>query len=181
MWWVLWTQRDWILIWITKVEKKAELKETIMPSITGVATALNAIKIAVEMGKKLISADEIFKNAELKLQLVDMISALYDVKISLIEAEESAREKDVEIIRLQEALDIKPNMERFENAYYKKNEEGILVGEAYCSSCWESKYKLIHLTRGHSVGKPRECPICKNIFHGYYTPEELRKMTDTKK
>jgi hypothetical protein len=150
-------------------------KEVTMITIPRVKAALEAVMSAIGVAKKLISADEIMKNAELKLQFAELIGKLADAQTIINEVEKAVRKKDEEIVRLHEALRLTPKVERYGNAYYEKSESGDLVGSPYCSHCWETEYRCIHLTRPSRTNQPMTCPGCHNSVPFAETPEARKK------
>ena len=129
-----------------------------------ISTAFTGIKTAIDIAKALRNSEVSLEKAELKLQLADLMSALADAKMSVIEVEDLIREKDLEIDKLNEALKIKKKLVRNGEAYYETDEDGKLVGDPYCSYCFEIKHVAVHLKKILRLNVRSECPACKNEY-----------------
>lgn len=144
-----------------------------MADLSSIVTVLNGIKTATEIAKALKDIDISIERAELKLQMAQLISALADTKISAAEIQELVLEKDKEIQELKNMLTIKEKIIRFGDAYYPVNSSGKATGSPYCSHCWESQCKLIHL---HSKGVNKICASCNTLYQGRNTPNNPDKV-----
>lgn len=149
-----------------------------MADLASVATVLTGIKTATEIAKTLKDIDVSIERAELKLQMAELISALADTKISAAEIQELVLEKDKEIQDLKNMLMLKDKVIRFGDAYYSLNNSGKATGSPYCSHCWESESKLIHL---HSKGVQRICASCDTIYQARNTPNNPDKIMAQRK
>jgi hypothetical protein len=113
--------------------------------LSSISSALTAIKTAQEIAGLIKSSDNALEEAEIKLKVADLVSALADAKIALADVREHLQTKEDEIGTLKDSLRLKENLVRHKEAYYITNENGDPIGDPYCSYCWESNNKAIHL------------------------------------
>ena len=137
--------------------------------LTGINSALTGIKGAMQIVKGLQSIKESFDGATLKAQIVELMEALSDARLALIEAKESAITQDQEINRLKDALSKKKEMvERDGYFYMKRSDNGEPKGSPYCSTCLQVNGHQILTTKipmgGHLKGSM--CPTCKSNYLG---------------
>ncbi len=142
-----------------------------MTDIGSIGAALTSIKTAIDIASALKKADVSLQQAELKLQIAELISALADAKINMVEIQEVIYEKNSEITRLKEALTTKEKLVRNKNAYYISDENNKPTGSPYCSHCWEVDNKPIHLHQSPSSSGKTVCPACKNAYWVEFTQD----------
>jgi len=133
-----------------------------MPDITTISAFFGSIKTATELAKAIKGADLSLEKAETKLQMAELISALADAKIHAAEIQDLLQEKDERIKELEKSLDNKSKLIRHEGKYFESNKNGNPIGDPYCSNCWESQKKAIHLDI--IAGELHKCPSCKNVL-----------------
>lgn len=131
-----------------------------MPDIATLAAFLGSIKTATEIAKVIRLSDSSLEKAELKLKIAELMETLADVKIQAIEIQELIQEKDKRIKELEESLIKKSKLIRHKNHYYEIDENGNPAGDPYCSHCFESKGKGIHLNK---IGGLKVCPACESV------------------
>ena len=124
-------------------------------------TALGAIKTATEIGKIIADSSSSIQEAEFRLKMAELISALASAKINIAETQEVLLKRENEIKQLKELLSLVEDL-TFEAPYYWQEKKGIKDGP-FCSNCWESNKSLIHLMKT-CIGDIWECPKCKNEF-----------------
>ncbi|MDQ3799732.1 MAG: hypothetical protein M3384_09790 [Acidobacteriota bacterium] len=133
-----------------------------MPDLAAISPFLGSIKTATELAKAIKGADLSLEKAETKLKMAELISALADAKIQAAEIQDLLLEKEAKIKELERSLEKKSTLIRHKGMYFESDENGNPVGEPFCSNCWESKNKAVHLdTIGGSLHK---CPSCKNVL-----------------
>lgn len=126
-----------------------------------VAAILTSIKTAVDLAKILKDSSSSLAEAEQKLKLADLISALAEVKMELAEIQTLLTEKDARIRELSEALKISGNLE-YEAPFYWRVEDGQKDGP-FCQKCYDADSKLIRLQKwGANAWK---CVACGNVFN----------------
>lgn len=117
-------------------------------------------------------ADIIKKAGDIELyrKIVELEGEIIDLTREKRSLEEIISEKDKEIQRIKDALELKPKLIKQYDAYYQINDKGEATGEPYCMHCWEVNHKAIYL---FSSGPNNRCHSCQT---GYV---ELRTRTIT--
>ncbi|MBF0383029.1 MAG: hypothetical protein HQL69_18565 [Magnetococcales bacterium] len=133
--------------------------------------AIAGVTGAMQIAKGLQSVKESFDEATQKMQIVELMEALSNSKIALIEAQQSAIESDKEISSLKEALQEKRELVERNGYYYKKRtDNGEPQGKPYCNVCLQ-KNGLQILTS--TIDRSRtECPSCKAKYRTRSFPYE---------
>jgi hypothetical protein len=93
------------------------------------------------------------------LRLAELIEALAEAKMQAADIQDIVREKDERIKDLENLLELKSKLIRHEGKHYEIDENGNPTGDPYCSNCWESKDKRIHL---NDFGGIHICPSCSS-------------------
>lgn len=138
-----------------------------MPDLTTISTILSSVKAASEIAKVIKDAHLFLEKAEIKMKFADLISSLADAKIATAEINDLIKQKDDRIKELEEAFALKTKLKRHKDAYYEMNEKGIPSGAPYCSHCWETSNKGVHLYLRHPS---QICPNCKTKYANRRTP-----------
>ena len=136
-----------------------------MPDIAAITAAIGGLKTATEVARFLRDTVQAFKTADLKLRVAELVDGLATAKFSLSEIQDTLAAKDAEIRRLTEALKLKDEVTRYQDAYYRKDPDGKALGDPYCSFCFETKSLLVHINQNPKDRSQSVCPNCKNIFH----------------
>ena len=126
--------------------------------ISAISSALTSVKTASEIARLLKDSTHSLEQAEAKLKLADLISALADTRMQIAEIKETLAEKDGEIRLLNEALLRKSQLE-WEKPYYWAIVDGQRDGP-YCQKCHDTDSKLIRLQGGKNG--VWECLSCKS-------------------
>ncbi|QQR80077.1 MAG: hypothetical protein IPJ69_12180 [Deltaproteobacteria bacterium] len=134
-----------------------------MTDISTITTALSGIKAAIDIAKALKDSDHFLEKAELKYKLAEMMNSLADAKLAMIDAQELIQAKDKEIIKLKDSLKLKGKLERYRYVYYFLDDNGIKMGDPFCSYCYESKNELIHVVQDPLKNRDFVCPGCKTV------------------
>ncbi|MDR3553767.1 MAG: hypothetical protein P4L55_03335 [Syntrophobacteraceae bacterium] len=114
-----------------------------MPDIATIASALSSIKTAVDIAKLIKESSVSLEQAEVKLKLAELISALADAKIEIANVQEALVGKDRQIAELRELQNIRERL-KYEAPYYWMDRDGTKDGP-YCQQCWDNSQKLIRL------------------------------------
>lgn len=146
----------------------ADLK---MPDFTAIATALGSLKTATDIAKFLRESDLSLERAELKLKLADLIGALADTKIELVEIQETLFNKDKRINELEAAFECKHTLVRRYDAYYAADDRGNPAGVAYCLRCWENDHKRRQLVEDYKDSRTHACTACGHRYDRDRTQE----------
>ncbi len=123
--------------------------------IASISAALAGIKSATEIAKIIKDSGASLEQAEVKLQLADLISALADAKIEIANIREAVSEKEAQIKQLKQILDLKENIV-WQKPYYFVV-EGDKKDGPYCQKCYDSKQQLIHLQGEEGWWQCHEC------------------------
>lgn len=130
-----------------------------MEILAGIAAAKNALDIA----KALRGIEKSFDEATLKAQLAELISALADAKMAMVDAKESLAEKDREIEALKISFQTKSGLIRADGDYlYFPGPNDKPLGFPICPSC-EADGTIIQLKQNGPANKC-QCPKCKTEF-----------------
>lgn len=132
-----------------------------MTDIATITTFLGSIKTAAELAKAISGADTLLERAELRLKIAELLEAIADAKIQALNIKELLDEKDRAIHELTEKLDGKQQQIRKDGMHFEIDDDGNPKGDPYCSHCWESAGKRIHLG---NVGGLRICHACKAVL-----------------
>ena len=129
-----------------------------------IAVALAGITQALSVVNELRKIDHQINQAELKLQLAEVISNLADAKLVLVDAEAAIRGKDEAIIELRSAIRQKEKDTIERNGYrYRISPEGNPVGTPFCPICLdEGKFRLT--VKLNQPRRPLACPDCESNF-----------------
>jgi len=125
-----------------------------------ISTILSSLKTATDIAKFIKDSGITLKDAETKLKLADLISALADAKIEIAAVQQTLIDKDTEILKLQDQLKIKGNI-RWEDPYYWLIDNDKKDGP-YCQQCYDKNGDLIRL-QGDGRGF-WDCRACKSDY-----------------
>lgn len=142
-----------------------------MPDILAINATITAIKHSIDIAKAIKDADSTLEKAELKLKIAELIESLADAKISATEFQDVIQEKDSRIAELEDLLKFKDKLVRKDGMWFKADENGEPIDEPFCSNCWDSERKAIHLNNRRDFF---ECPWCKNKFINPNKPKRER-------
>ncbi len=123
--------------------------------IASISAALAGIKSATEIAKIIKDSGASLEQAEIKLKLADLISALADAKIEIANIREALSEKEIQIKELNQKLEIKENIV-WQKPYYFIIENGKKDGP-YCQKCYDSKQLLMRLQGTEGFWQCNEC------------------------
>ena len=126
--------------------------------MTSISAALAEIKSATEIAKIIKDSGASLEQAEVKLQLADLISALAEAKIEIANIREEVSEKEAQIKELNQKLDLKENIV-WQDPYYFVEKDDKKDGP-YCQKCYDSKQQLIRL---QGEGGCWQCFVCQMI------------------
>ena len=134
-----------------------------------VAAVLRSLRVAADVGIAVRKAGYQLPKDEMRRQLADLSGSISEAKLQLTLLQETIDEKDAELRRLNEVNAYKGSLRRRGDAYYKTYENRPF-GQPYCSYCWESEQKHIHLHNKIFSKDVRVCPACKNEYQANRTP-----------
>lgn len=135
-----------------------------------VEDVMRSLNYAQKVGARIKEARYQLEKPELKMLLADLTAAIANSKMELSLLQGVCEARDAEILRLHEVSLYRGNLRRRGDGYYKTLEGGRPYGQAYCSYCWESESKMLHLHNKIFSRDVRVCPHCKNEYQAVRTP-----------
>jgi ribosomal protein L37AE/L43A len=145
------------------------------------SAVLASIKTASDIAKLVKDSSTSLQEAEVKLKMAELVSALADAKIEMAEIKTILQNKDGEIDSLKSLLEIKSSV-IWQEPYYFVVDEDTKKDGPFCQKCYDSDQKLIRL-QIKTKGLYR-CLSCKNIYKDseYEPPNKTqrnRRVTTT--
>ncbi|MGJ4903312.1 hypothetical protein ACQR0V_17235 [Bradyrhizobium sp. HKCCYLS2058] len=134
-----------------------------------IAEGAAALTAAIGFSKELLNLNKALTEAEFKLKIADLTSALATAKIAVADFQDELRQKDAEISALKKAFEFKQDLIEQRGFKYRKNAEGNPTGSAFCPRCEQNKGRFYQLTVVHKPGMPYACPECKAEYSGDVT------------
>jgi len=150
-----------------------------MPDLTAVSAVLGSIKTATDIARFLRESDFSLERAELKHKVADLVGALADAKLELVDVQETIAAKDKRIVELEDAFQSKGNLVRRYDAYYDSDDSGAPFGVAFCLRCWETEHKKRQLVRDAKVGRIRVCTNCGHQYESRLASEIVKSDDDS--
>jgi len=135
--------------------------------VTSISAALTSIKTAADIARLIKDSGSSLERAESKLKLAELMSALADAKLEVVEIQQLVSDKDSRIRSLEEELAVKEKLE-WDAPYYWLVNDSAKDGP-FCQLCFDTDRKLVRL-QIHGVGLWR-CGGCK----GAYTDKDYKK------
>ncbi|KQQ46511.1 hypothetical protein ASF69_04600 [Rhizobium sp. Leaf311] len=130
-----------------------------------IAGSISAVTSALGLVKELREIDAQFDKAEMKLKVAELTVALSDAKLGLVDVAQTLKQKDQEIETLKSALVRKHDTVESDGYFYRKQDDGRPIGNAFCPVCLEDG-KFVLTVQSLTSGMPYVCPKCKANF-GY--------------
>lgn len=127
--------------------------------ITAITAVLTSVKSAMDIAKNIKDSGASLEAAETKLKLAELIGALADVKVESANVKEILVEKDAEIRKLRDQLDMKEKLVWKKPYYVMKGRED----EPLCQRCYDDEGKTIRLQIPGRQGL-WICSVCKTRF-----------------
>lgn len=138
--------------------------------LTSIATLLGNAKAAIELAKVIKDSSTTLDQAETKLKLAELISALADVKVQAAEVQQELLDAQAQVRALEAQAAERAALEWRQPAYWRKSEDGK-TETPYCQPCNDKEGRLAVL----HVIDPGEyhCHACGKTFR---TPEALARI-----
>lgn len=138
-----------------------------MADFGAISAGISSIKVAIDIAKDLKGATSAIKDAEVKLKIAELLEAMSEVKVQLVEAQDENLELKRTIKDLESALARQDEVVFRDGHYYlAEAQEGKPQGP-FCSNCYSSNNRLSLLTEVtgtfRSFGKYK-CPACEQRF-----------------
>lgn len=132
--------------------------------------AFNDLKKIADVLKKAGKINEFNQILELQEQLLSMQDRIAKLKQEKEEVEKKNK-------KLKEKLNLKEDMEKKNNAYWKKSDGG----GPFCSMCWEKDKKPISMILYYKGSNNAVCPVCKTAVNFTGKEDEIRSSIDSEK
>lgn len=153
-----------------------------MDILGGIAAASQALGIA----KALRGIEKDYDAATYKVQIVDLIDALSNAKLALVDARENTAELEAEIARLRASFDAKAKLVKGAGDYsYFTDDDGKPIGFPACPGC-EAGGRIVQLKQDGPTETAR-CPTCDKSHSpvtcylpggGTLREDELRRQSE---
>lgn len=132
-----------------------------MPDLAAIGTVLSSVKAATDLAKLIKNSEISLTEAETKLQIAELISALADVKIELSEIQQVLINKDEEIKSLKGQLENKQSLNYDGVLYFAEGDD-----VPFCPVCFEKDNSRYHLSffRDDYGNEYHKCRVCENHF-----------------
>src|SRR5688572_5655942 len=117
-----------------------------MADLATVTSAIAGVKHAIDIAKLLRDSTTTLAEAETKLKLADLITALADTRVELATVQETLLAQERSIRELTEQLAFNGKM-IYEKPYYWNGTDDNRDGP-FCQRCWDEKHQAIRLQGG---------------------------------
>ncbi len=128
-----------------------------------VAALISSATAALGFAKELIEVDRAVDQAQWKLKLAELTSALADLKVGALELKSEIDARDKEIVRLRDAFKFRGQTIKKHDQIYEMW-EGRPVGMPFCPRCLAEDGFHMKLTSLAQPGRPTQCPRCKSMY-----------------
>lgn len=125
-----------------------------------VAGILGSISSALSVTKELVAINKVLDEAQWKLKLAELSSALADAKVGVVELKEQLQAKDAQIVTLKKAFEFQGKCVRIHDDLYEEL-NGTPIGMPFCPRCSSVDGIFIKLAETLEPGHPARCPQCK--------------------
>ncbi|HIE5650285.1 TPA: hypothetical protein ACXNQV_002142 [Stenotrophomonas maltophilia] len=137
-----------------------------------IKVAIDSLKLGTDIVRGVYAAQNALSEAELKLKMADLIVMLADARVALVSANDRVTESQAEVETLRAMLETRCEVVQHLDAVYETDDAGGPTGSPYCIGCYESSFRLRHLTRvmkGVFLAEMR-CPHCSNTYSAAHAP-----------
>jgi hypothetical protein len=143
-----------------------------MSDLSTVTSAIAGVKHAIDIAKLLRDSTTTLAEAETKLKLADLITALADTRVELATVQETLLAQERSIRELTEQLAFNGKM-TYEKPYYWNVADDKRDGP-FCQRCWDEKHQAIRLQGG--TNGLWGCKVCGGGFKdGSYRPPDVNR------
>jgi len=137
--------------------------------MTTIAEAAAAVTAAIGLTKELVGVNKALSEAEFKLKIAELSSALAAAQMGMIDVQKTIVSKDAEIEDLKKSFAFRQELVEKNGFKYRKKDAGGPTGSAFCPRCEEADKKFYQLTTLNKAGRPYGCPNCKAEYMGNVT------------
>ena len=133
--------------------------------------AFSTVSQALKLTNELHEIDKHLSEADLKLKIADLTAALANLKLTLIDAQYEASEKDKEIERIKSVNKRVADglVEHYGYLYRKQADKDQPAGNPFCPVCYQKHGLLFETSDTNISGNPRKCPNCNALYKGMST------------
>jgi hypothetical protein len=127
--------------------------------IASIGALLSSLKTASDIAKIVRESTKTLTEAETKLKLAELVSALADMKFEIANVQNELLTRTFRIKELEEELRLKQELQFVDPCYWIANGN---ASEPYCQPCYDDSKKLSHLverTKGLF-----SCAVCAGAF-----------------
>lgn len=128
-----------------------------------VGAAIASLNAALTIAKAMRQVEKDYDAAVLRGQIVDLMGAVADAKVELLDAQEQLQAKDHEIKRLTESVKAKAELIEVNGYMFAKDEAGTPKGLPFCPACLD---KGTQMRPARSLNNMFVCPACKAMYRG---------------
>jgi len=131
-----------------------------------IATTYTSLKHAVDVAQGLKGVKDLMDNADVKLQIADLLSALADTKADLAEIKTQMIDKDRLIAELQDKLNVEETV-YYEEPFYWKDLGNDKREGPFCQRCNDDSAdtKLVRLiSKENRTSGTHVCNVCKQWY-----------------
>lgn len=132
-----------------------------------VVAGLAAMAQAIDIVKSIREMDKSLDDAQVKLRMAELYSALTDAKMALADAKMDLQAKDAEIARLKEVVADRVPTIRIGEFNFGVGLTGEVYRWAFCNTCEQTSGLQIIVAPG--PGGRNICPKCKGVYDGRAT------------
>lgn len=135
--------------------------------IPQINAAKSSFKALWEIGKGLRALSKKYEQAELQMEIANLMEALATAKMDFAELHDKVLELRDQNSELKAKLRFSGEVVKFREVYYPKDDDGKPNGRPFCSKCFECESILVSLIWTKFNQPPywrRDCPNCKASF-----------------
>ncbi|WP_019105725.1 hypothetical protein [Pantoea ananatis] len=111
--------------------------------MTDIVSGLAALKTAFDLAKDLKNASSAYTDAEIRLKISDLYTALSEAKIELADAQLEMHQLKQEISSLQEKLNASDELDFRDSVYWRKTPIEGKPNGPFCPKCYEGPGKKL--------------------------------------
>ena len=123
----------------------------------------------MELVKLIRNSGSSLEKAELRFKMADLVEALADLKMQLAAVQEDMAGRDKRILELEGAFEVKDELRRVNDAYYRVGADGKQHGPPRCMRCWEVDKVQRSVVHSAERGLGSICPACKSTYRNSHT------------
>jgi hypothetical protein len=132
--------------------------------MTTAAEVAGAVTAALGVTKDLIAVNRLVSEAEFKLKIAELNTALATAQSGLVDVQKAIVDRDKEIAALKASFAFKETLIEVRGFKYREK-SGRPVGGAYCPRCELEDGRFMPLTMSAKPGRIFICPQCKSEYN----------------